>query len=216
MAKTAAGPELRVEGRDDLATIATLLEKYGITLKLTNWAARIVDVGSVDDLLEGVQTAVRTGSGRRIGFVLDADQSVKSRWESIRHHLQATGVASLPKTPDPQGFVGASTTYKTRVGVWIMPDNKSSGMLEDFLQQLVDQHDSLLEHAFASTDKAKQDYHAKFPDTSRSKAVIHAWLAWQERPGKPFGQAFKANYFRHNHPAAERFVEWYRRLFETS
>ncbi len=54
---------------------------------------------------------------------------------------------------------------------------------------------------------------AAFPEAKRLKAVLHTWLAWQERPGVPYGLAIKARYFGHDSPAARAFVEWFRRVF---
>ena len=46
------------------------------------------------------------------------------------------------------------------------------------------------------------------------KAVLHAWLAWQQRPGRPYGTAITARYIGHDSPAALRFVEWFQRVFD--
>ncbi len=45
------------------------------------------------------------------------------------------------------------------------------------------------------------------------KAVLHAWLAWQNNPGRPYGTAIKSGYLRHDSAAARRFVAWFRQLF---
>ena len=42
---------------------------------------------------------------------------------------------------------------------------------------------------------------------------MHVWLAWQRKPGLPYGTAIKARYFRDDTPVALAFVEWYRRVF---
>ena len=34
------------------------------------------------------------------------------------------------------GFVGESVSYRTRVGVWLTPDNEREGTLEHFLETL--------------------------------------------------------------------------------
>ncbi|WP_420441941.1 DUF3226 domain-containing protein [Candidatus Palauibacter sp.] len=54
---------------------------------------------------------------------------------------------------------------------------------------------------------------AFFPDAKTSKAVLHAWLAWQQEPGRPYGLAIKSGYLRHDSVTAERFVAWFRQLF---
>lgn len=92
---------------------------------------------------------------------------------------------------------------QTRVGVWLMPDNRRSGALEEFLQDLVSSNDSLLPIAEQSTQRAKERG-ARFPDSDQLKAVLHAWLAWQARPGLPYGSAVRARYFSHDSAAAWR------------
>ena len=102
--------------------------------------------------------------------------------------------------------------YGARVGVWLMPDNRQSGALEQFLQGLVDENDLLLPVAESSTKKAKEKG-ASFPDSKESKAILHTWLAWQKQPGLPYGAAIGARYFRDDSPTAQAFVAWYKRVF---
>ena len=95
-----------------------------------------------------------------------------------------------------------------------MPDNRTSGALEHFLRDLVDEDAPLLPVAYESTDIAK-DRGAKFPDIKRDKAAIHAWLSWQEEPGRPFGTAIAAKFFKADSPKALAFLSWFDRLFGT-
>ena len=55
---------------------------------------------------------------------------------------------------------------------------------------------------------------ALFSEPDKMKAILHAWLAWQEEPGCPYGTAIRAKYFGDDSPAATKFVAWFRRLFE--
>ena len=90
-----------------------------------------------------------------------------------------------------------------------MPDNRRSGALEEFLQDLVHSNDPLLPIAERSTHDAKKQG-ARFPDAAQLKAVLHAW---QDRPGVPYGTAIRARYFAHDSAAALAFVEWFKRVF---
>ena len=108
--------------------------------------------------------------------------------------------------------MGSSSEFGVRVGVWLMPDNRRIGALEDFLQDLIDDSDVLLPHARESTAKAKARG-ARFPEKDSVKALVHAWLAWQEEPGRPYGVAIKSRYLRDDSDAAERFVAWFGRVF---
>jgi hypothetical protein len=175
--------ELHVEGQDDEHSIGQLLIRHGIV----DFPA-FKKSGGVEKLLEGINTGVKLSTSRAVGFVLDADAPLQDRWQSVRDRLAQVGVVA-PDAPAPAGFIGTSTTYQSKVGVWLMPDNQQDGKLETFLQTLIASNDLLIPHASSTTDTAKQ-LGAKFTDPDRIKAVIHAWLAWQEEPGKPFGLAF--------------------------
>ncbi len=208
---------LLVEGNDDLHTIHHLLSSHGIESEVDpkpspKGLVGIHSKGGVDKLLKSVHLEVRTSSGGIVGFVLDADTSPLDSWRAISDRLKKEGV-NMPKKIPHGGFVGKSK-FNSRVGVWVMPDNQHEGAIEHFLQSLISDNDQLLRHARNSTDVAKRDYGARFGLASTKKAVLHAWLAWQKRPGVPYGTAIKAKYFRNDSPVALEFVAWSRRLFE--
>ena len=204
---------LRVEGKDDKYVIENLLSRHGIdhTVVDIRWSKQGDDDGGKDRLLEGMRLAVTTSTGRAVGFVLDADSAPGNRWRGVRTRLDGVGL-ELPEEIPESGFVGDAPIFQARVGVWLMPDNRASGALEEFLQGLVDDDDALLRLAETSTTSASERG-ATFRDAHRRKAVLHAWLAWQQRPGLPYGLAVTARYFRHDSPAALAFVEWFRRVF---
>lgn len=205
---------LHVEGPDDRHSIVHLLIRHGIDYDSKPWPAEfpeVKEIGNLEGLLDGMETAVRLSSGRVIGFVLDADSPLLGRWHAVRDRLAKVAV-DAPEQPPAQGFIGDSSDYQARVGVWLMPDNQHDGKLETLLCTLVDEDDKLIDHAEAATDAAKQ-MGAQFRHPDRVKAVVHAWLAWQREPGRPYGTAIRARYFRHDSPAAAAFVEWFRRLY---
>ena len=208
--------QLRVEGRDDSHAIRHLLGRHGIDYDQRpwpKWFPSIEETRGKDTLLENVERNVRASSGRSVGFVLDANSSLQDRWKAMASRLRKLGL-EMPDTIPPDGFVGKSATYGARVGVWLMPDNERDGALEHFLETLVAESDPLIEHARSATSQAK-DLGARFADNDNAhrKAVLHAWLAWQEDPGLPYGSAIRARYFRHDSPVAGRFVAWFRQVF---
>lgn len=224
MAKLVERSRLHVEGGDDMHAIRHLLIRHGIDYDHDPWPTWFPSIDAVtggkDAILssETVETAVSLSTGRSVGFVLDADSSVEDRWRAISNRLRQAGVAPTVTIP-ADGFVGDSTEYSARVGVWLMPDNQQEGVhgegtLERFLETLVQEVDPLLPHAREATRRAKADHGASYSDGDVRKAVLHAWLAWQQEPGLPYGTAIKARYFRHDGPVAESFVAWFRRVFE--
>lgn len=56
----------------------------------------------------------------------------------------------------------------------------------------------------------------KFRLSYTSKALLHTWLAWQEEPGGPMGQAITKRYLNANAPYAQELMSWIRQLFEIS
>ena len=216
MAGSAVRPNLHVEGRDDKWSIANVMLHHGVDYDQKPWPfayPEIKDIGNIDDLLNGIETAVAAASGNTVGFVVDADKPLRSRWDAVRARLQRVDV-HVPILPPRDGFIGRSNRFKSRVGIWLMPDNERDGILEDFLQELVSDNDALIAHAEAATDRAKQIAgDAAFQDVDRSKAIVHSWLAWQKEPGLPFGTAIRAKFFRADLPAAQRFANWFKTLF---
>lgn len=124
----------------------------------------------------------------------------------------STVSVDVPPAIPAGGFVGESTEFGARVGVWIMPDNRRSGALEDFLKDLIRQGDKLITHAEDSIKEAKR-LGARYGDNNTKKAVLHAWLAWQKTPGLPYGSAIRAHYLEVDSVAAQQLVAWFDRLF---
>lgn len=204
-------PCIFVEGRDDEHAILHLVMRHGLTEETLSGSPWIEPSGGKEGVLEAIEAAVSAGTDRTLGFVLDADGNLDDTWRAVASRLVKVNVQVPDKIPE-EGFVDVSSRYRTRVGVWIMPDNEHTGELEDFLEDLVDDGNPLLPHAQESTNHAKL-LGATFPDAKTGKAVLHAWLAWQDNPGRPYGTAIKSGYLRHDSEAAVRFVVWFRRLF---
>ena len=205
---------LHVEGDDDQHSMVHLLIRHGIDYDSKPWPPAFPEfkpIGNIDGLLDGMETAVRLSTGRVIGFVLDADSPLLARWQAVCDRLRRAAV-DTPKQPLPEGFIGHSSTYRSTVGVWLMPDNQHDGKLETLLKTLIDEHDGLIDHATEATNIATE-LGAEFPDVDHIKAVLHTWLAWQQEPGRPYGTAIRAKYFRHDSPAAVAFVAWFKRLY---
>ena len=150
MAKSGENSTLRVEGTDDKHVLIHLLLKHGISLELlpTEYP-EIERDGSVRGVLDSIEGSVKTHSARAVGFVLDADSPIDARWMAVVDRLKRVDVAT-PSSPPPEGFIGESTRYRSKVGVWLMPDNQLDGKLETFLQTLIDDHDPLIGHATES------------------------------------------------------------------
>lgn len=221
MAETLQRSRLHVEGPDDQHSVVHLLIRNGIAYNLDKFdlsppeLPKLYPLQGLDQLLDGVETTVKTNTNRIVGFLLDADSPLLDRWQRVAYRLRNVDVANVPGSPPASGFIGESTAYKVRVGVWLMPDNVQDGKLEDFLRTLVRDGDPLILHAEESTNVA-QSRGATFSGLDKIKAIIHAWLAWQKEPGLPYGLAIKARFFRHDSPTAAVFVRWFKDLYQLS
>lgn len=172
--------------------------------------------GSVEKLIEsiGVRLPLLIEEGDVVGIVIDADTEISDRWKSIRNRIVSVGFQNVPDQPAPDGTIldPPAGTYLPRLGVWVMPNNQTSGILEDFLHFLVPQPNILFDHARDSV-AAIPEGERRFKQLYEPKAVIHTWLAWQEDPGRPFGTAITANFLDPNVQEAGVLADWLKRLF---
>jgi hypothetical protein len=94
-----------------------------------------------------------------------------------------------------------------------MPNNAVHGMLEDFVRIIIPEDDLLLPFVEKGISEIEASALEKYLPMHRSKALIHTWLAWQESPGTPMGQAITKSYLNHNHQLCALFVAWLNSLF---
>jgi|CXWL01.1.fsa_nt_gi hypothetical protein len=149
----------------------------------------------------------------RIGLVVDADKDPLARWQAVRDRFDEAG-ATLPTEPSCEVFPGR--TESQRIGVWLMPDNRSPGALEEFLVPLVGAKNLLWWWSGEAVAEA-QRWGAGISDPDLLKSRLHSWLAWQKkRPGMPLGLALESNVLdtRRASLAIDAFVAWFRKLYE--
>ena len=82
-----------------------------------------------------------------------------------------------------------------RVGLWVMPDNQSHGMLEDFLAAMADTaHPELMVESESAISNIESKGLQQYTPRHRPKAKIHTYLAWQKDPGSTLPQAIQKHY----------------------
>ncbi len=175
----------------------------------------IKEHGGVDNLLESIPVRLKASEdGDIVGIVIDADVDLQSRWQSLRNMLIRLGYQNVTETPSPEGsiFDPPIDALIPRVGIWIMPNNQSQGILEDFLRFLIPVESRLFEHVTASV-AAIPEGEKRFGQLSHPKALIHTWLAWQAEPGKPLGTSITARYLDPDVAQVDRLISWLNRLF---
>ena len=208
---------LLVEGNDDFHVIHSLCKQFTIPVRnLENPEGGIfsvVECKGIDKLFE--QIAVRFKSSQTIstiGVIIDADADLQSRWATLQDILKEIGF-NLPKDFPNTGLVLQEGRLK--VGVWIMPNNKLDGMLEDFISFLVPKDDKLLPIVHSTLGEIEKLQLNKYTPIHKSKAVIHSWLAWQEDPGTPMGLSITKRYLTTEEETCLLLIKWINELFNS-
>jgi hypothetical protein len=170
--------------------------------------------GNDTKLLENLPVELQRTDIEVLGVVLDADTGVMGRWDALKQRFTQAGYSGIPAQPETNGTVLDPPPHGLlpRIGVWIMPDNRSAGKLEDFLLLLVPEGSRLFEHVEISVQRIP-DGERRFSKPDETKAIIYTWLAWQKEPGRPFGTAIRAKYLDSNSSHADALVAWLKRLF---
>jgi len=221
------------EGPDDVHAIFHLLRRHNIPICEPNIfedsKITLESRNGVERLLESLEVQLKGIDNDRaediIGIIIDADaDSVDSqlendalagltrRWQRVRDILLGSGYSDVPDQPEITGtIIATQDKILPKIGIWLMPDNQLPGQLEHFAKLLIPQNDALFARAEGCILAIPQ---ADRKFTNLIKAQIHTWLAWQEEPGKPIGQAITKGYLTYDATVAQQFILWIHRLFE--
>lgn len=200
--------QLLVEGNDDFHIMSALFKKFNVPKSFD-----IIDTKGIDKLLKGLKTRLKSKK-EAVGILVDADENITGRWQSIVDILKSSGYTNLPKEPNADGTI-ITQKGKATIGVWLMPTNQTSGMIEDFMEILIPDDDKLLAKAQATLQELENIGINKYKTIHRSKALIHTWLSWQEDPGTPMGLAITKSYFSATNEAfCQKFIDWILELFK--
>jgi hypothetical protein len=204
--------QLVVEGKNDQHVIWALCEQHRVAETFSVLVPGKDGAGGIEALLADIPVRLKQRGLEMLGVVVDANQDLLGRWQAITDRLKRSGYENVPPQPDTDGLI-ISAPSRPQIGVWLMPDNQLPGMLEDFVAHLIPGDDLLAPKAKACLCEIEQEGLNLYKSIHQPKAFIHTWLAWQENPGLPMGQAITAHALGHNKPLALAFVGWLGRLF---
>jgi len=199
---------LLVEGAQDREVVYHLSNHERIPKNLVE----VVDRKGYENLIDTLEVDVKRSGIVQLGIVVDADLDIQARWDSLRSRLLSIGYTHFPSAPDPNGTIIQNGALP-KLGFWVMPNNTLPGELEDFAALLIEPDHTLWARAKDCVDQIPAQDRG-FPAQDLSKAYIHTWLAWQEEPGVPLGLAITKQYLDANTSTAQRFMQWYRFLFD--
>ena len=193
---------LLVEGADDEHVVRHLCD---LQPDMPDFA--VSDKRGFPNLKDAIGPEIKVPGRTALGIMVDANDDLHARWQAIGDRLRRAAVN--PPTQATSG--GVVVESKPRVGVWLMPDNRSAGELEDFIQNLMPAGDPVWPRAQRYIDDIPVA-DRKFTTGKALRAMIHAWLATRAEPRK-MGAAIGAGDLLATHPLAQQFVRWLRLLF---
>jgi hypothetical protein len=206
--------KLIVEGDQDKRVIPYLIEANGIIWGETRKTA-VVDIESYgnDDFIniDTISTELKASDLKALGLIVDADDNFIARWDSIRNACLPS-IPNFPKNLPESGLI-CDTSLGVKFGVWVMPDNQTSGMLETFLRYLIPDESELLWQYAQEVAKEAKNKGAKYIENHLDKANIYTWLGWQDPPGRQLHNAVMEKIFDPTHPKAQTFIHWFKKLY---
>lgn len=207
---------LLVEGDEEKHVFTQLVAKHQIfeKFKIKDEFFEVKSHNGIENLLNlrTLRNYLVVSESRRYGIVIDADEDIAVRWKQIKSICEAIGYHHVPSSPSPDGTF-LSEEGLASVSIWLMPDNSTAGMMEDFIGWLVPRNDLLWPIAGDVVQKViERDQ--RFRKSYVSKACIHTWLAWQKDPGTSLGMSINKHYVDANALHAQQFISWIRKLFD--
>ncbi len=206
--------KLLVEGDTDRGVIAGLMEANGVPWPDPPDSPVFIDSrGSVDEIPRPGDLEAELGASglEALGVVVDANGDASARWDDLREWCSS----EFSDLPDqiPTGGLEVVHSGGPRFGIWIMPDNRLTGMLEDWLVQLIPEASEPLYELARNCVADSKRRGAPFREVHRTKAEIHTWLAWQDEPGLRLYDAVTQRVLDPKGPESGPFVSWFRSLF---
>ncbi len=203
-----------VEGPDDQGVLLGLLRLHGYGAHLDPKSGPIVvrSVGGINEIPRQFRVLAKGSTISHIGIIVDADNNLSARWQSIRNMLQVAGYATAPVAIPVDGAV-ITEPGKQPIGIWIMPNNRDAGVLEHFVGELVPRDSDLWPRAKRVVATLNRSGRLVGAPNVVMKAQIHTWLAWQTEPGQPMGLAITKHYFDPNAQYCVDIGNWIQRLF---
>ena len=195
---------LLVEGVDDKHVVLHLAPsgQSGIP------AFDIIDQEGFPNLVRAIGPQIKVPGRLAVGILADANSDPDARWEEIGNSLRKANVELAANKNRTHGTV---VDGKPRVGIWLMPDNRSAGELEDFVKALIPDGDPVWPMAVRYIEGIPPGVR-KFTSNKILRAKIHAWLATRQEPRK-MGTAIYVRDLNAAAPVAIRFTDWLRELF---
>ena len=167
--------------------------------------------GGIEVLLRDIGLEILAPGRKAVGILVDANDDLDARWDAVANRLREENIEA-PRTPEPTGTLIEGSSRIPRVGIWLMPNNTSSGELENFVSEMIPDDDPVWPRSQCYIDGIPED-DREFKKKKIMRAKVHAWLATREDP-RLMGAAIGARDLHVNRPLSTTFANWLRQLFE--
>jgi len=171
---------------------------------------------------------LESDSLKNLAVVADADHKdinggFSERWSQLTDPIKDAGYNVF--SPPTQAYEGSLFEHPKGlppVGLWIMPNHKDDGMLENLVKQIVceGQQNDILDKAEKCLDELPVKlFEPQGRQHHRAKATVYTWLAWQEKPGQSLTSTInpqkpEKNLINLQSPEMQGFINWLKKVFE--
>ncbi len=216
---------LLVEGASDQKFFNQLLAGFSSQVEIEPKIPRDVDARIFRNGLQPLYLQLKLqvdllirGQISRLGVIVDADHSTQelngfnNRRDQLTSILRGKGFI-ITDTPNQKNN-GEIFTHPSgaEIGIWIMPNHFSDGMIEDlFISATQPSQNGLLNHAKTAIGNLGEL--KAFADHHDSKAHLSTWLAWQKEPGISPSYAYHQGLFEKDHPNFIALITWLKKVF---
>ena len=177
--------------------------------------------GGVLESLPPLLKQLADGSLSKLAVIVDADYEeqhglgYQRTLQKITTLLIQQDFVLIQNTENHEpGLVFENGPELANFGLWVMPNNQDSGMLEDFVKACIKTDElSLFEHA---TQVVHAISEPKFKPHLYAKAEVATWLAWQKQPGHGLYCAVKDNLLNTDHALFQEMEQWLKKIFPNS
>ncbi len=202
------GNSLLVEGQIDKLIVQSIINLNQPMPEICVRPSR-----GIGNLIKNIKNIIKAEDTKAVGIMVDANSDLIERWNSITCQIRSAGInlsseINLPDNPDPRGVIIKGTP---RVGVWMMPDNKTPGEIEDFIAKLIPHSDPIWPKSQRYIDSISEE-HRRFSSAKITKAKTYAWVSTRKRPGL-IDSAINSQDLDLTGETYKNFVAWLRELF---
>ena len=195
---------LLVEGQDDKHVVEHVYRKRFETAP----PFHVVDKDGYPRLRAALGPELKVPGREVVGIVVDANDDLTARWMAVTDRLRRACPGIEIGDPAPRGMIVGS---EPRVGIWLWPDNESSGEMEDFVATMIPRDDPVwpMSRRYIEGIPVEQ---RPFSAGKKLRAEVHAWLATRAEPRR-MGTAVRTGDLKVDGALAERFSSWLDELF---